>query len=80
MIEDVGDHGFVGAVENVGGGRPFGAHAHVERAVVLEGEATLGFVQLHGGDADVEHDAVDGRPAGFGSERVEVAEAAVDET
>ena len=38
-------------------------HAHVERAVALEREAALGLVELHRGDADVEHDAVDRREA-----------------
>ena len=34
-------------------------HAHVERPVGAEGEAALGLVELHRGDADVEHDAVE---------------------
>ena len=37
------------------------AHAHVERTVEAEGEAALRLVELHRGDADVEHDAVDRR-------------------
>ena len=48
-------------------------HAHVERAVTQEGEAALGLVDLHGGDADVEHHAVDG----LASQRLHVGEAAL---
>ena len=59
MEEDVGDLGFVGAVDEVGGARPVLAHPHVERPVGLEGEAALGLVELHRGDADIERDAVD---------------------
>ena len=39
---------------------PCRAHAHVERAVLHEGEAALGLVELHRGDAEIEHDAGDG--------------------
>ena len=49
-------------------------HAHVERPVGAEGEAALGLVDLHRGDADVEHDAV-----GFGGGFVEMRERAVHE-
>ena len=44
--------------------RPVAAHAHVERAVEAEGEAALGLVELHGRDAEVEHDAVHSVDAG----------------
>ena len=46
-------------VDEVGGAVAVALHAHVERPVVAEGEAALGLVELHRGDADVEHDAVD---------------------
>ena len=46
-------------VDEVACGRAFGAHAHVERAVLVEGEAALGLVELHGGDAEVEGNPVD---------------------
>src|SRR3546814_19344143 len=39
MVEDVGDFGFVGRVEELGGGLPFLAHTHVERPGRLEREA-----------------------------------------
>ena len=40
------------------------AHAHVERPVEAEGEAALGVIELHGGDAEIEHHAVDRGKAG----------------
>ena len=43
----------------VGGGRSALRHAHVERPVAAEGKAALGLVELHGGNADVEHHAID---------------------
>ncbi len=46
-------------VEDVGRGRPAGrVHPHVERRVLAVGEAAVGDVELHGGDAEVEEDAV----------------------
>ena len=54
---------------------PLLRHAHVERAVGLEGEAALGLVELHGGDADVEHDAVDRGDALLDGCRVQIGEA-----
>src|SRR5690606_29104743 len=47
------------AVDNVGSARPFLRHAHVERAIAAERKSALGLVELHGGDADVQHYAVD---------------------
>ena len=38
-------------------------HAHVERGVLRVREAAVGLVQLHGGDAEVEEDALDARDA-----------------
>ena len=49
-------------------------HAHVERAVTQEREAALGFIDLHGGHANVEHDAVD---ALIADESLHVGEAAL---
>ena len=53
--------------DDVGGARTVAAHAHVERAVVAEGEAALGVVELHGGDAEIEHHAVDRVEAALGA-------------
>ena len=77
--DDAREIAWLHAVDDVGGGRPVGAHAHVERPVGAEGEAALGLVELHGGDADVEHDAVDAGVAMVAGDRVEVGEAAFDE-
>ena len=44
--------------DDVGRGRTGRAHAHVERPLEAEREAALGGVELHGGHAEVEHDAV----------------------
>ncbi len=57
MVDDVGEFGLVGLVDDVGRARPLGAHAHVEGAVVAEGEAALRRVELHRRDADIEHHA-----------------------
>ena len=49
-------------VEDLGGadaGRL--VHAHVERGVLGVGEAAVGLVELHGGDAEVEEHALDAR-------------------
>jgi len=48
-----------GTVDDVGRARPMLPHAHVERPVMTEGKAPLRLVQLHGGNADVEHHAID---------------------
>ena len=55
------------------------SHAHVERAGVAEGEAALGAVELHRGDADIEHDAVDRKEAGCARMRVEIGEPPLDQ-
>ena len=67
------------AVDHVGGGRPVGAHAHVERALAAEGEAALRRFDLHGGDADIEHDAVDPLVTVVAGDLVERREAALGE-
>ena len=46
-------------VDDIGGTGTLAAHAHVERAVLGEGETPLGFVELHRGHADIEHHAID---------------------
>ena len=61
MIEDVGDRGFVGGVQEIRRRLACLRHAHVERPVALEGKAALGLVELHRRHADVEHDTVDRR-------------------
>ena len=58
-IDDVGERFLRQRVHRIRRLRPGLRHAHVERPVAQEGEAARGLVDLHGGDADVEHHAVD---------------------
>ena len=58
MKQDIGDHTLVGAVHDIGGGRAGLAHAHVQRAILHEGKAALGHVQLHRGYAKIQNHAV----------------------
>ena len=74
VIEDVGDGLLVLLGEDVGRGAALVLHAHVERRVVAQGEAARGFVELHGGDADVEHDAVEPGDSEPARDDVELAE------
>lgn len=59
-IDDVGELALGCLRDHVGGGRAALPHPHVERAAAAEREAALGLVELHRGDADIHHDAVDG--------------------
>ena len=43
------------AVDDIRRRRAVRAHAHVERAVLLEGKPPPRLIDLHGGDADIEH-------------------------
>jgi hypothetical protein len=60
VVDDVGELALAAPVHHVGGALALLFHAHVERAVGAEGEAALGPVELHGGHADVQGDAVGG--------------------
>ncbi len=55
---DVGEIALAAFRDHVGGAWAGGAHAHVERAVEAERKAAFGRIELHGGNAEVEHDAV----------------------
>ena len=57
--DDDGEIAFARARDHVGGARTVSPHAHVERAVEPEGKSARGFVELHGRNAEIEHDAVD---------------------
>jgi hypothetical protein len=57
--QDIGEFGFAQLVDGVGGCRAVAAHAHVERAVEAEREATPGVIDLRRRDAKVERHAVD---------------------
>ena len=54
-------------------------HAHVERPVEAEREAALRRVELHGGNAEVEHHAVDFRETGVARGVVEIGEPVFDQ-
>ncbi|MCY1235978.1 hypothetical protein D9M72_486120 [compost metagenome] len=56
--EDADEIGDLGTVDDIGGRNARGRHAHVERPLLLEGEAALCLIDLHRGNADIEHDAV----------------------
>ena len=58
-VDDVGEIGLGGLRNDIRRRRPVMAHPHVERAAEPEREAALGLVELHRGNADVHHDAVD---------------------
>nr|RAV91232.1 hypothetical protein DBT45_09165 [Aerococcus tenax] len=46
--DDAGKIGLVEGVDDIGGRKPLAAHAHVERTVLLEGEAAFRLIELHG--------------------------------
>ncbi len=57
----------LGAIDDIGSTHAGSRHAHVERPIPLERKTALGLVDLHGGDADIEHHAIEpstehGRP------------------
>ena len=51
-------------VDDIGSAHPMARHAHVERAVMREGEAARAVIELHGRHADVEQDAIDALDTG----------------
>src|SRR5690348_8157931 len=57
--QQVGEVGFVEAVDQVGRALALRRHTHVERSFAHEGEASVGLIELHRGDAEIEHDAID---------------------
>ena len=79
MEKNVGEPRFLGRIDDICGGRAAGRHAHVERPVRLKGEAAGGIVELHRGDADVQHHAGGRCEPCLASEEIELAEAALDE-
>ena len=79
MKQNVGDRRLVLVAQNVGGRTAAAPHAHVEGRVEAQREAARGFVELHRGDADVERDPVHRVDAEALRDRVEFAEARLDE-
>jgi hypothetical protein len=78
-IDDVGEIGLGGLGDHVGRSRPVMAHPHVERTAEPKREAALGLIELHRGNADVHHDAVDRVDALRGADLGEMGEAILDQ-
>ena len=78
-IDDVGEIGLGRFSDHVRRGRAVMAHPHVERAAEPERKAALGLVELHRGNADVHHDAVDRRNPLRGADLDEIGEAVLDQ-
>ncbi len=76
---DVGEVALARGGDHVGRVRAGCAHAHVERTVEAEREAARRLIELHGGDAEIEHDAVDGVKAGRARNMIEIGEALLDQ-
>src|ERR1700730_1116885 len=58
-VEYIGQGRLPGGIDKVRGSRPLAIHAHIERAIGLEGKAARRVVDLHGRHADVEDNAVE---------------------
>ena len=56
--DDRSQRGMIGAVDEIGGAHAGQAHAHIQRAILAEGEAAFWLVELEGRDAEIEHDAI----------------------
>src|SRR5258705_10923417 len=78
-LDDRGKVPIAGAGDDICRARTVAAHAHVERAVEAEREATGGFVELHRRHADVEHDAVDSVMAAGTRHDFEIGEAVLNQ-
>ena len=82
LVDDVRQFLFMKGVDHIRRTWPGGVsafHAHVEGAVIAERKPTFRLVQLHGGNAEVEGNAVDSGHAAFGEKFVHVTEASGDE-
>src|SRR4029077_885766 len=77
--DDVSEIPFAGLVDDVGGAGALAAHAHVERSVETERKAASGGIELHGGDAEIEHDAIDRAVPGVTGEGVDIGEPIFDQ-
>ena len=78
-IDDVGKIGLGCPCNDIRSGRAVMAHPHVERTAEPEREAALGLIELHRGNADIHHDAIDGGCAFRGADLGEVGEAVLDQ-
>ncbi len=79
LEQQVGQFAFGQRVDQIGGGRPAAAHAHVERAIAAEREAARRIVELEGRHAEVEHHAIQGGDAVLRQQIQHVAELAMDQ-
>src|SRR6266404_154459 len=77
--DDVRQFLFAAAVHQIGGAGPLAAHSHIQGPIGAERETTGCFVDLHGGDAEVQRDAVGGVDAVVGQQALHLAEAALDQ-
>ena len=78
-IDDVGEIGLGGLGDHVRRGRAVMAHPHVERTAEAKREAALGLVELHRGNPDVHHDAVDRRNPLRGANLGEIGKPVLDQ-
>ena len=76
---DVGKIALACSGDHIGRARTLPAHAHVERPVEAEGKAARGGIELHGGDAEVEHHAVHAIGAAIARDCVEIGKAVFDQ-
>ena len=66
-------------VDDIGGAHPMTRHAHVERAVMREGEAARAVIELHRRHADIEQDAIDALDTGRRHELDHLGEASFEQ-
>src|SRR5215471_1082385 len=79
-FQDAGERRFGERVHEIRGGcSQARIHAHIERAVMAEGKAALGFIELEGRDAEIESDSVGGENAPLSQELFHFREPAMDE-
>ena len=79
-VDDVGKIGLGRSCDHIRRGRAILPHPHIEGTVGAERKAAPGLVELHRGDADIHHDAVDRGHALRGADFREVGEAVLDQS
>src|SRR6476620_8177176 len=77
--DDVSEIPFACRVDHVGRAGALAAHAHVERSVETERKAAFRGVELHGRDAEIEHDAIDRVVPRLTGDRVEIGKSIFDQ-
>ena len=76
---DIGEVALGGSVNDVSRTWAFTAHPHVEGAIKAERESATGRIELHGGNAEIEHHSIDSRVARFARNRIEVGKSVLDQ-